>query len=99
LPSESVVFHAPLHLTSVPSTTLFRSPPREDAERAYRLLVDAMTETDRIAIANFVMRSKQYLAAVRPQDGVLVLETMYFADEVRADRKSTRLNFSHLSTS
>lgn len=64
--------------------TYYLAPSREDAERAYRLLVDAMTETDRIAIANFVMRSKQYLAAVRPQDGVLVLETMYFADEVRA---------------
>lgn len=63
--------------------TYYLAPSRDDAERAYRLLVDAMTQTDRIAIANFVMRSKQYLAAIRPQDGVLVLETVYFADEVR----------------
>lgn len=64
--------------------TYYLAPTREDADRAYRLLADAMDRTGRIAIANFVMRSKQYLAAVRAQDGVLVLETMFFADEVRA---------------
>ena len=70
--------------------TYYLAPNREDAERAYRLLVDAMSSSGRIAIANFVMRSKQYLAAVRPQDGVLALETMYFADEVRDPEEELR---------
>jgi DNA end-binding protein Ku len=42
-----------------------------------------MEKADRIGVATFVMRGKQYLAAIRPSEGVLVLETMYFADEVR----------------
>ncbi|MFC7405575.1 Ku protein [Georgenia alba] len=61
----------------------YLAPQNEAAERAYALLTAAMEKADRIAVANFVMRSKQYLAAVRPRDGVLVLETMFFADEVR----------------
>src|SRR5699024_6402326 len=62
----------------------YLAPSRDDAERAYQLLSEAMADTGRIAIANFVMRSRQYLAAVRAQEGVLVLETMHFADEVRS---------------
>lgn len=63
--------------------TYYLAPANEAAERAYALLTSAMEEAGRIGVANFVMRSKQYLAAVRPQEGVLVLETMFFADEVR----------------
>lgn len=66
--------------------TYYLAPANEAAERAYALLVAAMVEAGRIGIANFVMRSKQYLAAVRPQEGVLALETMFFADEVRDPR-------------
>jgi DNA end-binding protein Ku len=61
--------------------------PREDGDRAYALLRDAMDRADRIAIATFVMRAKQYLAAVRPDGKALVLETMFFADEVRKAEK------------
>ncbi|HEY8340283.1 MAG TPA: Ku protein, partial [Egibacteraceae bacterium] len=43
----------------------------------------AMRETNKVAIARFVMRSKQYLAAIRPYGELLALETLYFADEVR----------------
>ena len=42
-----------------------------------------MESSGKIAIATFVIRSKQYLAAIRPQEQVLVLETMFFAEEVR----------------
>jgi DNA end-binding protein Ku len=42
-----------------------------------------MAETRRAGIATFVLRAKQYLAAIRPESDVLALETMYFADEVR----------------
>src|SRR5207249_3193109 len=57
--------------------------PAEGAEKPYRLLVRALEETGRVAIAKVVIRNKQHLAAVRPYEGVLLLETMYYADEVR----------------
>ena len=57
--------------------------PDKRAEKAYALLREAMRQTNKVAIARFVMRTKQYLAAVRPgPDGVLVLSTMLYADEV-----------------
>jgi DNA end-binding protein Ku len=57
--------------------------PDNGAERPYRLLVKALDETGRVAIAKVVIRNKQHLACVRPVDDTLVLETMYYADEVR----------------
>jgi DNA end-binding protein Ku len=55
------------------------------ADRAYALLRDAMAKAGKVAIGRFVMRTKQYLACVRTgEDDVLVLETMFFPDEVRA---------------
>ncbi len=57
--------------------------PQDGAEKPYRLLVRALDETGKVAIAKIVIRNKQHLAAVRPSNGVLVLETMYYADEVR----------------
>ncbi|MBM0127218.1 non-homologous end joining protein Ku [Pimelobacter simplex] len=65
----------------------YLAPADESAAKAYALLATAMRKAERVGIATFVMRGKQYLAAVRPQDGVLVLATMYFADEVRDPRK------------
>jgi DNA end-binding protein Ku len=56
--------------------------PDRRAEKPYRLLAEAMGRTNKVAIARFVMRTKQYLASVRAVDGVLVLSTMLFADEV-----------------
>jgi len=61
--------------------------PGTGAEKAYALLARAMEKTNRVAIARFVMRTKQYLAALRAKDGALVLSTMLYADEVTtADR-------------
>ena len=57
--------------------------PQDGAEKPYRLLVAALEGTGKVAIAKVVIRKKQHLAALRPRDGILVLETMYFADEVR----------------
>ena len=42
-----------------------------------------MKDEGKVAIGRFVMRIKEYLAAVRPMDGTLVLETMFFPDEIR----------------
>jgi DNA end-binding protein Ku len=64
----------------------FNSPyylgPAEGAERAYSLLAEAMRKSGKVAIARFVLRNKEHLAAIRPSEGVLTLTTMRFADEV-----------------
>jgi DNA end-binding protein Ku len=57
--------------------------PQEGGERPYRLLEQALEETGRVGIAKVVIRNKQHLACLRTFDDVLVLETMYYADEVR----------------
>ena len=51
--------------------------------RAYRLLVEVMGSTDRVALGRFVLRTKEHLVAVRVLDGVLQLTTMRFAADVR----------------
>ena len=56
--------------------------PDKGAERAYALLVKAMDEAHKVAIARFVLRNRESLAAIRPMDGVLTMATMRFADEV-----------------
>ncbi|HEX2128675.1 MAG TPA: Ku protein [Solirubrobacterales bacterium] len=55
----------------------------EGTRRAYRLLVEVMSRAERVALGRFVMRSKEYLAAIRVRDRALELTTMRFADEVR----------------
>ena len=57
--------------------------PQEGAEKPYRLLVKALEETGRVAVAKVVIRNKQHLACLRPLGDSLVLETMYYADEMR----------------
>jgi DNA end-binding protein Ku len=57
--------------------------PDEGAEKPYRLLVRALEETGKVGIAKVVIRNKQHLAALRAHDGRLILETMYYADEIR----------------
>jgi len=47
-----------------------------------------MERAQKVAIARFVMRGKQYLAAVRPKDGKLLLSTMVYADEVNGTDRS-----------
>ncbi|MBN2622376.1 MAG: Ku protein [Acidimicrobiales bacterium] len=56
--------------------------PDKAARKPYALLTQAMEQQNKVAIARFVMRSKQYLAALRPKDGVLVMSTMVYADEL-----------------
>ena len=56
--------------------------PADGAEKAYSLLAKAMEETGKVAIARFVLRNKEHLAALRANDGILTLTTMRFADEV-----------------
>ncbi len=63
--------------------TYYLAPRGDGADRSYELLHQAMSATNRAGIATLVMRSKEYLVAVRPQENILALETMYFADEIR----------------
>ena len=56
--------------------------PDKGAEKAYSLLVHAMADQRKVAIARFVLRNKENLAAIRPMDGILTMATMRFADEV-----------------
>jgi DNA end-binding protein Ku len=58
--------------------------PDDGSKKPYALLREAMRSSGRVAIGRFVMRNKEYLAAIRPLEQVLVLETMHFGDEVRS---------------
>jgi DNA end-binding protein Ku len=62
--------------------------PQDGVEKPYRLLIRALDETGKAGIAKVVIRNKQHLAALRPWESVLVLETMYYADEVRQPERS-----------
>jgi DNA end-binding protein Ku len=57
--------------------------PADGAEKVYALLVRAMEESGLSAIARYVFHDRQQLGALRIRDGVIVLENMYFADEIR----------------
>jgi DNA end-binding protein Ku len=56
--------------------------PDKGAEKAYALLVKAMGDSKKVAVARFVLRNREHLAAIRPADKVLTMATMRFADEV-----------------
>lgn len=62
-------------------TTYYLVPDR-GAAKAYALLVQAMNAAQKVGIAKLVLRTKQYLCAVRPMDNVLAVSTMLFADEI-----------------
>ena len=56
--------------------------PDKGAEKAYKLLMEAMRETGKVAIGRVVIRTKEYLVALRPLEDLLALSTMLFPDEV-----------------
>jgi DNA end-binding protein Ku len=58
--------------------------PDKGAEKPYALLVEALEQTGKVGIAKVVIRNKQHLACLRTYNGALMLETMYYGDEVRA---------------
>jgi DNA end-binding protein Ku len=64
--------------------TYYLAPRGKGADRAYALLRQAMHETGKVGIATLILRDKEHLVAVRPGEDVLILETMYFADEIRS---------------
>ena len=68
-------------------STYYLAPEGEAGGKAYALLRQAMRDSNRVAIGTLVMRNKEYPVAIRPDDEVLKLETMYFADEIRSPGK------------
>src|ERR687888_563624 len=57
--------------------------PQDGAEKPYRLLAQALEKTGKVGIAKVVIRNKQHLACLRTYEDYLVLETMYYPDEIR----------------
>jgi DNA end-binding protein Ku len=68
-------------------STYYLAPEGDAANKAYALLRQVMREANKVAIGTVVMRNKEYPVAIRPDDDVLKLETMYFADEIRSPKK------------
>ena len=66
--------------------------PAPGGAKAYRLLLDAMRESGKVALARIVLRSKQQLCALRPAGDVLTLSTMLFGDEVLAPDRLDELD-------
>jgi DNA end-binding protein Ku len=73
---DPVFFEKSYHLT-----------PQRGGERPYLLLLRAMERAGRIGIGRFVLRTKPHLVAIRPEEGLIGLETMFFGDEVRDGRE------------
>jgi len=63
--------------------------PDERAEKPYSLLLKAMERKGLTAVATITIRNKEQLCAIRPRDGVIMLETLYYPDEVRAPEVDT----------
>src|SRR3989441_11930505 len=61
--------------------------PEKGGNKAYALLRDALKDSNRVGIAKVVIKTRQYLAGVKPEDGALVLELMHFADELADTEK------------
>jgi DNA end-binding protein Ku len=68
---DPMFFERPYHLA-----------PDDRGAKAYQLLYRAMADKGRVAIGRMVMRQKQYLVALRPHDGVIIMETMRYADDL-----------------
>ncbi|MBW3667194.1 MAG: Ku protein [Actinobacteria bacterium] len=66
--------------------------PEETAVKPYRLLAEALESSRRVGIAKVAIRQKERLCMIRPRDGLLVLETMHWPDELRIP------NFDQLET-
>jgi DNA end-binding protein Ku len=63
--------------------------PDKGADRAYRLLAAALLETGKAAIGQYAARGQQHLVLLRPLNGVLVMEQLHYADEVRPTTEVT----------
>ena len=81
-PSTSRTSSTSTRSTPCTTSTLTTWSPTPAPRRPTSLLLDALRETNKVAIARVVLRSKEYLIAIRPAGDVLTMETMLFADEL-----------------
>ncbi|OLF10264.1 Ku protein [Actinophytocola xinjiangensis] len=70
--------------------TYWLAPAKEEYGKSYSLLLQAMEKTNRAGVASFVMRGKEYLTAVRAGDGMLVLNTLLFPEDIRDPAKELK---------
>jgi DNA end-binding protein Ku len=70
--------------------TYWLAPAKQEYGKSYSLLLQAMEKTNRAGIASFVMRGKEYLTAVRAGDGLLVLNTLLFPEDIRDPAKELK---------
>jgi DNA end-binding protein Ku len=61
--------------------------PQKGGDKAYALLREALKDANKVGIAKVVIKTRQYLAGVKPENGALVLELMHFADELADPEK------------
>ncbi len=57
--------------------------PEKTGAKAYKILLNALTDQDMVGIAKVAIREREYLATLRSEEGVIVMETMYWPDEIR----------------
>ena len=80
-------FVALLNIDPVYFEKSYHLAPEAGGEKPYALLLRAMERAGRVGIGRFVLRTKPHLVAIRPTEGVLGLETLFFGDEVRDGRE------------
>jgi DNA end-binding protein Ku len=88
--SRDIDLRSFVDLESIPPLYFDRSyflVPSKGSEKAYKLLAETMQKSQLAGIATFVMRGKEYLVAIFPENGILRAETMRFADELRTPKE------------
>lgn len=85
-PTESIDIAEFVPMSAV-DPLLFDKPyylsPQKGADRAYRLLAEAMKATERWAIARYAARGREYIVCLRPVEGAVVMQQLHYAAEVR----------------
>jgi DNA end-binding protein Ku len=79
---DVVAFVDAAKVSSLYLETSYYVTPQRDTERAYEVLLAALTEANRAAIVRFVMSGRQHHALIRADSGILTLHTLYYGDEV-----------------
>ncbi|MEU5811718.1 Ku protein [Streptomyces sp. NPDC047718] len=67
--------------------TYYLGPRGEQYGKVYALLERALAESNKAGVATFVMRGREYLVALKPENGLLTLHTLHWADEIRDPRE------------
>jgi len=84
--SDNITIHGFVDLDDI-DPIFFDSPyylvPDKRSDRVYSLLREALKKSNKVGIASFVLRTREYLASIHPHENALILNTMHYADEIR----------------